>query len=105
MTRPAPRPPEPEPGTVIGGRYQLIEVAGRGGMADVTQTLSAIEAGDPHAAAELLPLVYDELRKLAAARLADEKPGQTLQPTEAAAIVAVTPSDSQIDVSLWPRKP
>jgi RNA polymerase sigma factor (TIGR02999 family) len=50
-------------------------------MADVTQILSAIEAGEPHAAAELLPLVYDELRKLAAARLAVEKPGQTLQPT------------------------
>jgi hypothetical protein len=50
-------------------------------MPDVTQILSAIEAGDPKAAAELLPLVYDELRKLAAARLADEKPGQTLQPT------------------------
>jgi RNA polymerase sigma factor (TIGR02999 family) len=52
-----------------------------GGMADVTQVLAAIEAGDPRAAAELLPLVYDELRKLAAARLADEKPGQTLQAT------------------------
>jgi RNA polymerase sigma factor (TIGR02999 family) len=50
-------------------------------MADVTQILSAIEAGDPNAAAELLPLVYEELRELAAARLADEKPGQTLQPT------------------------
>jgi len=50
-------------------------------MADVTQILTAIERGDPHAAAELLPLVYDELRKLAAARLADEKPGQTLQAT------------------------
>jgi RNA polymerase sigma factor (TIGR02999 family) len=50
-------------------------------MAGVTQILSAIEAGDPHAAGELLPLVYDELRKLAAAHLADEKPGQTLQPT------------------------
>jgi len=50
-------------------------------MADVTQILSAVVAGDPTAAAELLPLVYDELRKLAAARLADEKPGQTLQPT------------------------
>jgi RNA polymerase sigma factor (TIGR02999 family) len=50
-------------------------------MSDVTQILSAIEAGDPKAAAELLPLVYDELRKLAAARLAEEKPGQTLQPT------------------------
>src|SRR5262249_40818181 len=50
-------------------------------MSDVTSILSAIEGGDPHAAAELLPLVYDELRRLAAARLADEKPGQTLQPT------------------------
>jgi RNA polymerase sigma factor (TIGR02999 family) len=52
-----------------------------GGMADVTQILSAIEAGDPNAAAKLLPLVYDELRKLAAARLAEERPGQTLQAT------------------------
>ena len=51
------------------------------GMADVTQLLDAAAAGDPKAAAELLPLVYDELRKLAAARLAVEKPGQTLQPT------------------------
>src|SRR5947208_12102846 len=51
------------------------------GMADVTQILIAIERGDPEAAAELLPHVYDELRKLAAARLADEKPGQTLQAT------------------------
>jgi RNA polymerase sigma factor (TIGR02999 family) len=50
-------------------------------MADVTQILSAVSAGDPRAAAEFLPLVYDELRKLAVARLADEKPGQTLQPT------------------------
>jgi len=52
-----------------------------GSVADVTQILSAIERGDPKAAAELLPLVYDELRKLAAVRLADEKPGQTLQAT------------------------
>lgn len=50
-------------------------------MADVTRILDAAAAGDPKAAAELLPLVYDELRKLAAARLADEKPGQTLQAT------------------------
>src|SRR5262249_17598708 len=50
-------------------------------MSDVTRILSAIEQGDPHAACKLLPLVYDELRRLAAARLADEKPGQTLQPT------------------------
>jgi RNA polymerase sigma factor (TIGR02999 family) len=50
-------------------------------MNQVTRILSAIEAGDPHAAVELLPLVYDELRKLAATRLAAEKPGQTLQAT------------------------
>jgi RNA polymerase sigma factor (TIGR02999 family) len=51
------------------------------GMADVTQILAAIERGDSCAAEELLPVVYEELRKLAAARLADEKPGHTLQPT------------------------
>jgi RNA polymerase sigma factor (TIGR02999 family) len=51
------------------------------GMAAVTQLLDAAAAGDPQAAAELLPLVYDELRKLAAARLAAEAPGQTLQAT------------------------
>jgi RNA polymerase sigma factor (TIGR02999 family) len=50
-------------------------------MSDVTNILSAIEQGDPHAAEQLLPLVYDELRKLAAARLAQEKPGQTLEAT------------------------
>src|SRR5579864_8671061 len=50
-------------------------------MSDVTRILSAIDQGDPHAAAQLLPLVYDELRKLAAQRLAQEKPGQTLQAT------------------------
>ena len=48
---------------------------------DVTQILSQIESGDPSAAEQLLPLVYDELRKLAAAKLAQEKPGQTLQAT------------------------
>ena len=50
-------------------------------MNDVTRILSAIEQGDPQAAERLLPLVYDELRKLAAQRLAHEKPGQTLQAT------------------------
>ena len=50
-------------------------------MSDVTHLLEAAAAGDRHAAAELLPLVYDELRKLAAARMAAESPGQTLQPT------------------------
>jgi RNA polymerase sigma factor (TIGR02999 family) len=50
-------------------------------MNEVTQILSAIEQGDPQAAEQLLPLVYDELRKLAAQRLAQEKPGHTLQAT------------------------
>jgi RNA polymerase sigma factor (TIGR02999 family) len=50
-------------------------------MKEVTRILSAIEQGDPHAAAQLLPLVYDELRQLAARKLAQEKPGQTLQAT------------------------
>jgi RNA polymerase sigma factor (TIGR02999 family) len=50
-------------------------------MSQVSQILNAIEQGDPHAAGQLLPLVYEELRRLAAARLAAEKPGQTLQAT------------------------
>jgi RNA polymerase sigma factor (TIGR02999 family) len=50
-------------------------------MSDVTRVLSAIEEGDPHAAELLLPLVYDELRRLAAQRLAQENPGQTLEAT------------------------
>src|SRR5437764_1112041 len=50
-------------------------------MSDVTQILNAIEQGDPSAAEQLLPLVYDELRSLAAERMAQEKPGQTLQAT------------------------
>jgi RNA polymerase sigma factor (TIGR02999 family) len=50
-------------------------------MTQVTRILSAIEQGDPHAAEQLLPLVYDELRRLAAQNLADERPGQTLQAT------------------------
>src|SRR5437879_204237 len=50
-------------------------------MSEVTRILSAIEQGQAHAAEQLLPLVYDELRKLAAQRLAHEKPGQTLQAT------------------------
>ena len=51
-------------------------------MADITHILKAVESGDPHAAEQLLPLVYDELRKLAAQKLAREKPGQTLQATD-----------------------
>ena len=50
-------------------------------VSEVTRILSAIEEGDPHAADHLLPLVYDELRRLAAAKLAQEKPGQTLEST------------------------
>jgi RNA polymerase sigma factor (TIGR02999 family) len=50
-------------------------------MSDVTQILSRLDSGDPAASAELLPVIYDELRKLAAARLAQEKPGHTLQAT------------------------
>src|SRR6516162_8181343 len=50
-------------------------------MGEATKLILAIEAGDPHAADQLLPLVYDELRKLAATRLTHEKPGQTLQAT------------------------
>src|SRR4029453_10006888 len=50
-------------------------------MPDVTRILSQIEQGDPQAAEKLLPLVYDELRKLAAVKLSQERPGQTLQAT------------------------
>lgn len=50
-------------------------------MTDITNILNAIDSGDPQGSAELLPIVYAELRKLAAARLAGEKPGQTLEPT------------------------
>jgi RNA polymerase sigma factor (TIGR02999 family) len=50
-------------------------------MSEITRILSAIEQGDPHAADQLLPLVYDELRRLAAQKMAREAPGQTLQPT------------------------
>src|SRR6201993_1502646 len=50
-------------------------------MSEVTQLLNAIHAGDLQAAEQLLPLVYEELRKLAAAKMAQERPGQTLQPT------------------------
>ena len=54
---------------------------GRWAVNDVTSILSAMEQGDPHTAEQLLPLVYDELKKLAAAKLAQEGPGQTLQAT------------------------
>jgi hypothetical protein len=59
----------------------VASLGGTPAMSDVTQILSRIESGDSVAAEGLLPLVYDELRKLAAANLAKEKPGQTLQAT------------------------
>ncbi len=72
-------------------------------MSDVTRILSKIEAGDPAAAAQLLPLVYEELRKLAAAKLVHEKPGQTLQATalvhEAYIRLVSGPAGSGSDVS------
>jgi RNA polymerase sigma factor (TIGR02999 family) len=67
-------------------------------MNEVTRVLTAIEAGDPHAAADLLPLVYDELRRLAAAQIACEKPGQTLDATalvHEAYLRLVGPADDQ----------
>jgi RNA polymerase sigma factor (TIGR02999 family) len=70
-------------------------------MSDVTRILVQIEAGDPSAAEKLLPLVYDELRKLAATRLAFEKPGQTLQATalvhEAFLRLVAAPPQEQAD--------
>ena len=69
---------------VLSGRVQSEDTprsAILGPMADVTQILSQIEQGDPAAAEKLLPLIYDELRKLARAKMAQEKPGQTLQAT------------------------
>jgi RNA polymerase sigma factor (TIGR02999 family) len=62
-------------GTPLGWPSEAVS------MNDVTRILSAIEQGDPQAAEQLLPLVYNELRKLAAQKLAQEKPGQTLQAT------------------------
>ena len=63
------------------GKTGLATTILRGLMTDVTRVLSAIEAGDPRAAEELLPLVYAELRRLAAQKLAHESPGQTLDAT------------------------
>jgi RNA polymerase sigma factor (TIGR02999 family) len=58
-----------------------MQTGAKSGMSEVTRILNAIDAGNHHAAAQLLPLVYDELRRLAAQRLAREKPGQTLEAT------------------------
>ena len=74
-------------------------------MSDVTQILQAIEQGDPHAASQLLPLVYQELRTLAAQKLAQEKPGQTLQATalvhEAYLRLVAPGDDNSADGSHW----
>jgi RNA polymerase sigma factor (TIGR02999 family) len=68
-------------------------------MCDVTDILSRIESGDPTAASQLLPKVYDELRKLAQAKLARESPGQTLQPTALVheAYLRLTGSDANVE--------
>ena len=68
-------PLESRSGTLLGRPTEDVS------MNDVTRILAAVEKGDAGAAKQLLPLVYDELRKLAAVRLADERPGQTLQAT------------------------
>jgi RNA polymerase sigma factor (TIGR02999 family) len=70
---------------LLAGRHFLCQLAGgrlySGFMSDLTHILNALDQGDPHAASQLLPLVYDELRRLAAQKLAQEKPGQTLDAT------------------------
>jgi RNA polymerase sigma factor (TIGR02999 family) len=68
---------------LISARSSILDLAAKylGVVSDVTQLLDAAEQGDPQAAAQLLPLVYDELRTLAAAKLTREKPGQTLDAT------------------------
>src|SRR5258705_1699269 len=73
-------------------------------MSDVTQILSQIEQGDPQAAEKLLPLVYDELRKLAAVKLAQEKPGQTLQATALVHEAYVRLVDGETERSYRDRK-
>src|SRR5436190_13168341 len=77
-------------------------------MSDVTRILSQIESGDPHAADQLLPLVYEELRKLAAVKLAQEKPGQTLQATalvhEAYVRLVSPPSSAKPDITAQPDR-
>src|SRR5215470_10795261 len=72
--------PEPTRAVQRGGSTESADLSVPP-MSEVTQILNAIAEGDPSAAGQLLPLVYDELRKLAAHRLADQAPGQTLQPT------------------------
>src|SRR5206468_6032575 len=82
LSRPAVRP---FPGLPPGRATPFLQRAAAAviftSMSEVTRILSAIEQGDPHAAKQLLPLVYEELRQLAAQKLAQEVPGQTLQAT------------------------
>jgi RNA polymerase sigma factor (TIGR02999 family) len=68
-------------------------------MTDVTSLLNALGSGDPHAAAQLLPLVYDDLRRLAAHRVAHEAPGHTLQPTALVHEAYLRLVGDQVDVS------
>ena len=70
---------------------------------EVTSILSAIEQGDPRAAERLLPLVYDELRRLAAQRLAQETPGQTLQPTALVHFAGLTLEQAAECLGIAPR--
>src|SRR5262249_46194184 len=83
----------------------LVGHSEQAAMSEVTPILTAIERGDPSAAAQLLPLVYDELRKLAARRLAQEKPGQTLQATalvhEAYLRLAANPDGKPENAQQW----
>jgi hypothetical protein len=76
---------------------------------NITRILSAIDQSDPHAAKELLPLVYDELRKLASQKLAQEKPGQTLQATalvhEARAFSCCGLPELEVRTRVAPRRP
>src|SRR5262245_57606821 len=74
------RIPGPVNGVGRGGSAEPFAL-GVSPMSEVSRVLPALERGDPHAAGQLLPLVYDELRKLAAARLAREAPGNTLDAT------------------------
>src|SRR5246500_4867289 len=87
---------------VSGSVWAIVCADGLGrpsAMTEVTRILSAIELGDPKAAEQLLPLVYDELRKLAAQKMAQESPGQTIQATalvHEAYVRLVDPSQVQV---------
>src|SRR5215471_18689549 len=73
--------PGPAPASGRGRRAEKLRLAGAAPMNAITRILSSIEQGDAQAAGQLLPLVYGELRRLAAQKLAQEKPGQTLDAT------------------------